>query len=238
MRIIKDLLDKLTELYPPPTGIAHCIAVGRDGRLQLSVWDGDERVPMSLDEEDLGKGAAELVEDVRPLVAIYRHARSLSEAHLSEKLKQPWAEYEAERRHFEAVEGPLPTTVPLVRAMREHFEDQQKGFDEAERQAVLSGIDYVMRQRQPFGCTVRLSLAERFLNWYAGHTKLYIRGQRGKDWNEQRRLDAELAVALEPFLRQLVDEEVGLRLAEQHVGADTAGLSVSGMAQGEHDDAL
>ena len=38
---------------------------------------------------------------------------------------------------------------------------------------------------------VKLSLAEHFLNWYTD-TKLYIRGQRGKDWDTQRALDKEL----------------------------------------------
>jgi hypothetical protein len=110
----------------------------------------------------------------------------------------------------------MKSRVSDGQGIREHVEEQQAAADEAERLAVLKGISYVMRQRQPFGCTVRLGLAERFLNWYPRNTKLYIRGQRGKGWDEQRRLDAELALALGPFLRQLVDEEVGVRLAEQH----------------------
>ena len=61
---------------------------------------------------------------------------------------------------------------------------------------------------------VRLGLAERFLNWYAHHTKLYIRGQQGKDWNEQRRLDQELADAIGPWLRSLVDERTADLRAE------------------------
>lgn len=46
---------------------------------------------------------------------------------------------------------------------------------------------------------VKLSLAERFLNWFPNNTKLYIRGQRGKDWNTQRALDEELAEQLREF---------------------------------------
>jgi len=55
---------------------------------------------------------------------------------------------------------------------------------------------------------VKLSLAERFLNWYPSHTKLYIRGQQGKDWETQRVLDLELAKVLNPFLEKIVNERV------------------------------
>jgi hypothetical protein len=50
---------------------------------------------------------------------------------------------------------------------------------------------------------VKLSFGERFLNWYPNHTKIYIRGQRGKDWNEQRALDAELAKSLNDWFESL-----------------------------------
>lgn len=219
LRAVKELLDKLTELYQPAEGKAHGLSVGRDGRLQLSVCDGDDHLPLSFEGvADLGKGAEQLLEDVRRMVGVYRQASELSEGPLRDKLKEPCDDFQAQLKRFEAGKGSYPTSAPIVRPAREHFEAEQTAADEAEREAVLKGISYVIRQRQPFGCSVRLGLAERFLNWYAKHTKLYIRGQRGKDWDEQRRLDAELALALGPFLRQLVDEEVGLRLAEQHLG--------------------
>jgi len=50
---------------------------------------------------------------------------------------------------------------------------------------------------------VKLSFGERFLNWYAKNTKLYIRGQQGKDWDEQRALDAELAKKLNEWFKSL-----------------------------------
>jgi hypothetical protein len=49
---------------------------------------------------------------------------------------------------------------------------------------------------------VTLSLAERFLNWMPT-TKLYIRGQRGKDWAAQRELDTELAGQLVKFFKMV-----------------------------------
>jgi len=53
---------------------------------------------------------------------------------------------------------------------------------------------------------VKLSYGERFLNWYPTHTKLYIRGQKGKDWNEQRALDSELAREINGWVRKQVEE--------------------------------
>lgn len=51
--------------------------------------------------------------------------------------------------------------------------------------------------------TVKLSFGERFLNWYAKHTKLYIRGQKNKDWDESRALDRELAKQLNEWFESL-----------------------------------
>jgi len=67
---------------------------------------------------------------------------------------------------------------------------------------------------------VKLSLAERFLNWYPKHTKLYIRGERGKDWETRRLLDQELVEALNPFLERLVQERVDEILARQNIVSD------------------
>lgn len=53
---------------------------------------------------------------------------------------------------------------------------------------------------------VKLSPGERFLNWYAKHTQLYIRGERGKDWATRRRLDQELWMAINPWLLGLIEE--------------------------------
>jgi acetyl-CoA acetyltransferase len=78
---------------------------------------------------------------------------------------------------------------------------------------------------------VKLSPGERFLNWYAKHTKLYIRGQRGKDWAEQRALDQELWDVLNPWLLGLMAEAraEALRAAaeECHELAHEAGPSAS-----------
>lgn len=64
---------------------------------------------------------------------------------------------------------------------------------------------------------VKLSLAEHFLNWYPSNTKLYIRGQRGKGWAEQRALDKELFDQLCAFFDRYVpkgmtDEELRERM--------------------------
>ena len=61
---------------------------------------------------------------------------------------------------------------------------------------------------------VKLGYGERFLNWYAHNTKLYIRGQQGKDWARQRELDAELAAAVGPWVQKQVDEATGGMRAE------------------------
>lgn len=56
--------------------------------------------------------------------------------------------------------------------------------------------------------TVELSFGERFLDWYAKNTKLYIRGQKGKDFTESMKLDVELASQLNNFfynLREIKD---------------------------------
>ncbi len=50
---------------------------------------------------------------------------------------------------------------------------------------------------------VKLSFGERFLNWYANNTKLYIRGQHGKDWDTQRALDRDLAKQLNEWFETL-----------------------------------
>jgi hypothetical protein len=91
---------------------------------------------------------------------------------------------------------------------------EQPDLQRAQRKAlrVLHGkVQWIARELalargQASAPVVKLSLAERFLDWFPKHTKLYIRGQRGKDWAEQRRLESELAEALNPFLRQLVSE--------------------------------
>jgi len=54
--------------------------------------------------------------------------------------------------------------------------------------------------------TVKLHPAERFLNWFPRHTKLYIRGERGADWPKRNKLDKELFDALVPFLELLRHE--------------------------------
>lgn len=53
---------------------------------------------------------------------------------------------------------------------------------------------------------VKLHWAERFMNWFPFHTNLYIRGQRGKGWKEQRALNKELFDQLAPFLDELKEE--------------------------------
>jgi hypothetical protein len=53
---------------------------------------------------------------------------------------------------------------------------------------------------------VKLHPAERFLNWFPKHTKLYVRGERGADWPKRNKLDKELFDALVPFLEGLRHE--------------------------------
>ncbi len=47
---------------------------------------------------------------------------------------------------------------------------------------------------------IRLHDAERFINWYPHHTKLYLRGERGADASKAFALQKELFAALVPFL--------------------------------------
>ena len=47
---------------------------------------------------------------------------------------------------------------------------------------------------------VKKHWAERFMDWYPYNTKLYIRGERGKDWPEMRKLHKELFDQLVVFL--------------------------------------
>ncbi len=50
---------------------------------------------------------------------------------------------------------------------------------------------------------VRKHWAERFIDWFPNNTKLYIRGERGKDWNETSALYKELFDQLAPFMDKL-----------------------------------
>ncbi len=54
---------------------------------------------------------------------------------------------------------------------------------------------------------VQMHPAEHFLNWYPRNTKLYIRGERGKDWKQQMALQKELFDQLVPWLDDLVRVE-------------------------------
>ncbi len=54
---------------------------------------------------------------------------------------------------------------------------------------------------------VQMHPAEHFLNWYPHNTKLYIRGERGKDWNKQMALHKELFDQLVPWLDALISAE-------------------------------
>lgn len=59
--------------------------------------------------------------------------------------------------------------------------------------------------------TVKLSFGERFLNWYAKDTKLYIAGQKGKSFNFQREQERVLAKQLNEWFESL-DEIKELKL--------------------------
>ncbi len=54
---------------------------------------------------------------------------------------------------------------------------------------------------------VQMHPAEHFLNWYPRNTKLYIRGERGKDWKQQMALNKELFDQLVPWLDALISAE-------------------------------
>lgn len=62
--------------------------------------------------------------------------------------------------------------------------------------------------------TVKLSFGERFLNWYAKDTKLYIAGQKGKDFKFQREQERVLAKQLNEWFESL-DEIKELRKWEK-----------------------
>jgi hypothetical protein len=70
---------------------------------------------------------------------------------------------------------------------------------------------------------VKLSWVERFINWFPGHTRLYIRGAQGKPRHEIERLWRELFGDLKPFLAELRDEayregyEAGYVAAKCHI---------------------
>lgn len=53
---------------------------------------------------------------------------------------------------------------------------------------------------------VQYHWAERFINWYPFNTKLYLRGEKGADWDKAQKLEKELFDALVPFLDQLKKE--------------------------------
>jgi hypothetical protein len=59
---------------------------------------------------------------------------------------------------------------------------------------------------------VRLAIGEHFLNWYTS-TKLYIRGQQGKDFAIQRKMDEELFHQFNKFM-----EQHGLLNADKTIG--------------------
>jgi len=50
---------------------------------------------------------------------------------------------------------------------------------------------------------VKLSWAEKFINWFPKNTKLYLRGERGKTAQEADALYRELFMALLPFMEKL-----------------------------------
>ena len=75
---------------------------------------------------------------------------------------------------------------------------------------------------------VRLAIGEHFLNWYTS-TKLYIRGQQGKDWAVQRKMDEELFHQFNGFM-----EQHGLLNADKTIGdlckqVKSLGETVDGM---------
>lgn len=47
--------------------------------------------------------------------------------------------------------------------------------------------------------SVRKHPAERFINWFPHHTKLYLRGEQGKPWEVTHRLYEELFEQLKQF---------------------------------------
>jgi len=53
---------------------------------------------------------------------------------------------------------------------------------------------------------VRLSWVERFLNFFPSGTKLYLRGERGKDEGARAKLYEELVEAMAPFFEKLREE--------------------------------
>ena len=53
---------------------------------------------------------------------------------------------------------------------------------------------------------VQLHWAERFINWYPFHSKLYVRGARGADQKKASALQKELFDNLVPFLDRLKNE--------------------------------
>lgn len=50
--------------------------------------------------------------------------------------------------------------------------------------------------------------AERFIDWFPHNTKLYIRGERGKDGREVDALYQELFDQLVPFLEEVAERGV------------------------------
>ena len=77
---------------------------------------------------------------------------------------------------------------------------------------------------------VHLSFGEQFLNWYTS-TNLYIRGQKGKSWGEQRALDAKLASQLNQWF-----EPIRSRIRKEAIEDCLAALKADDM--GEADDVI
>jgi hypothetical protein len=63
----RDLLQLLTERYPPPAGRHHALWVAGDGKLHLMLHDGDEHQDVIFEEEDLDKDAIISAKEIEAL---------------------------------------------------------------------------------------------------------------------------------------------------------------------------
>lgn len=60
------LLGRLTQMFPPPKGQRHTLAIGdEEGELRLTIWAGETSLTFLLDESDIVQGADDLFEDAR-----------------------------------------------------------------------------------------------------------------------------------------------------------------------------